>query len=332
MATPAHCLYCFESLASHLEDRPSMTLGEVEASYATYAKTVLENGNGGASASASTATATSLPTSPSKLTKLTKRLPALRRLAASAASSGSSSAGESSTGSSSASSTTDLMPAAGEDTPMTSTSSLPDGGAGEKEPDELEEEDEAEAEAEDPEPLPSPALAAISASPLFVTWNTLTPRDPDGSPALRGCIGTFEAQPLSVGLADYAVTSAVHDTRFPPISRRELPTLQVAVTLLTDFEDCVAGDPFDWELGKHGLRISFTSHGRRYGATYLPDVASEQGWTQEETLVSLMRKAGWMGRRDRWRDVPLKVVRYQGKKASLDYPDFKRWHDWAAAK
>jgi uncharacterized protein (TIGR00296 family) len=117
--------------------------------------------------------------------------------------------------------------------------------------------------------------------------------------------------------------------RFDPISKRELPSLEVAVTLLTDFEDC--DDAMDWELGTHGLRISFTERGRRYGATYLPDVATEQGWTKEETLVSLMRKAGWVGRKDKWQDVDLKVVRYQGKKEELQYPEYKNWRDWVEA-
>ena len=40
--------------------------------------------------------------------------------------------------------------------------------------------------------------------PLFVTWNTVNSR---GHKALRGCIGTFEAQELSSGLRSYALTS-----------------------------------------------------------------------------------------------------------------------------
>ena len=99
------------------------------------------------------------------------------------------------------------------------------------------------------------------------------------------------------------------------------------MTLLTDFED--ADGPMDWELGTHGLRISFTHGGRRYGATYLPDVAAEQGWTKEETLVSLMRKAGWTGPKERWTDVALQVTRYQGKKEALEYAEYKRWREWA---
>lgn len=86
----------------------------------------------------------------------------------------------------------------------------------------------------------------------------------------------------------------------------------------------------DWNLGTHGLRISFNHHGRRHGATYLPDVAMEQGWTQEETLVSLMRKAGWSGRSSEWKRVAdLKCIRYEGKGATVTYQVWKDWRLWA---
>lgn len=98
------------------------------------------------------------------------------------------------------------------------------------------------------------------------------------------------------------------------------------MTLLTNFEP--ASSPLDWTIGTHGLRITFTYHGRRYGSTYLPDVAREQGWTKEETLVSLMRKAGWSGRKEDWKKVELNVVRYQGKKIALDYSEWKDWRHW----
>jgi len=217
-----------------------------------------------------------------------KRLPALRRVA------GSATGGSSSSGTSSPSSSSSVSLAA--DTPATSVApSL--------------------AHHEEPEP--------ITESPLFVTWNTVSR---GGHMNLRGCIGTFEDQDLEDGLASYAVTSAMHDTRFDPVELDELPSLDVSVTLLTDFEDC--DDVYDWTLGVHGLRISFFYHGRRYGATYLPDVASEQGWTKEETLVSLMRKAGWTGRKDKWREVGVKCVRYQGKRESLEYGVYKQWREW----
>ncbi|KAI8626203.1 AMMECR1 domain-containing protein [Xylariaceae sp. FL1651] len=266
MATISHCLYCFESLAAHLESRKSMTLKEVEASWEKYCKDSDLQGSQNVEG----------PTSK-------KQNPALRRVANS-----SDSASSSSTPSSGSTLSLD------NDTPATSISSL------------------------------STEQTPITESPLFVTWNTVSART--GNTSLRGCIGTFEAQELDEGLSSYAITSAIHDMRFDPISKRELPSLEVAVTLLTDFEDC--DDPMDWELGTHGIRISFTDRGRRYGSTYLPDVASEQGWTKEETLVSLMRKAGWVGRKDKWQDIDLKVVRYQGKKEELQYPEYKHWRDW----
>lgn len=124
--------------------------------------------------------------------------------------------------------------------------------------------------------------------------------------------------------------SALHDTRFRPVTLRELPLLRCCVTLLTDFEDCA--DIEDWVVGEHGIRISFTLDGRRYGSTYLPSVASEQGWDKEETLVSLMRKAGWEGRRGSWRDAAakggMKVERYRGDKEEVEYATFAGWNEW----
>lgn len=260
MASTKHCLYCFESLAAHLEQRESLSLADIDKLYPEYRN--------------------------SQHAEAKKLIPALSRLA--------NSSGESTSSLPSSASSISLEP----DTPNTSTSSLP----GERD--------------------------AITESPLFVTWNTVSSRS--GNTNLRGCIGTFEAQELEDGLSSYAITSAIHDTRFNPISKRELPSLEVAVTLLTDFEDC--DDAMDWELGTHGIRISFRDGGRRYGSTYLPDVAPEQGWTKEETMVSLIRKAGWMGKKDKWHDLDLKVVRYQGKRIDLRYPEFKQFREWVDAQ
>lgn len=106
----------------------------------------------------------------------------------------------------------------------------------------------------------------------------------------------------------------------------------------------------DWILGSHGIRISFIHRGRRFGATYLPDVPVEQGWTKEETVESLMRKAGWEGstaagsvaRRflrggsshsssssKPWDQVSdFRAVKYQGLKASATYAEWQEWRNW----
>lgn len=121
--------------------------------------------------------------------------------------------------------------------------------------------------------------------------------------------------------------SAFDDHRFSPISIPELPTLSTSITLLTNFTP--ASHPLDWTLGTHGIRISFSHHGKRYNATYLPNVAVEQEWSKEETIVSLMRKAAWKGRSGEWRHVKgMEVVRYEGKKASLGWTEWSAWRNW----
>ncbi|KAG9240750.1 AMMECR1 domain-containing protein [Calycina marina] len=259
MATPEHCLYCFETLAAKLEDRRSLTLPEIKSSYASY--------------QVSTASSKNVPIAQQPL-----EIPRLAQLPDSSASTPSSSSSSS------------LAPSS--ETANSSSTSL-----------------------------------EIDESPLFVTWNTIERY----GLSLRGCIGTFEAQPLDEGISSYALISALHDTRFSPISSRELSSLSVSVTLLTNFEP--AEDPMDWELGTHGIRISFVNKGRRFESCYLPDVATEQGWTKEETIISLMRKAGWGGKKDKWREVgDIKVVRYRGDALRLDYPAFKEWREWVAKK
>lgn len=174
-------------------------------------------------------------------------------------------------------------------------------------------------------------LSITESYPVFVTWNLMSR---SGHKSLRGCIGTFESLPLEDGLEQYALTSAFEDTRFSPIPASIVPNLSCSLTLLADFEDCK--NAMDWTLGTHGIRISFMHRYRRHGATYLPDVAVEQGWSKEETLESLMRKAGWEPGAKRmirsntqpWDDVKdFRVVRYTGLKASASYSQWQEWRE-----
>jgi uncharacterized protein (TIGR00296 family) len=120
--------------------------------------------------------------------------------------------------------------------------------------------------------------------PLFVTWTVGKEED------LRGCIGTFSEESLGKNLGTYALTSALKDSRFSPITLKEVPTLNVGVSLLTNFEK--ANDYLDWEVGKHGIEIDFEVSGNAYRGTYLPEVASEQQWDNITTMKSLVRKGG----------------------------------------
>lgn len=152
--------------------------------------------------------------------------------------------------------------------------------------------------------------------PLFVTWKIGKDKK------LRGCIGTFNEMELHEGLREYAVTSALKDSRFNPVTRDELPRLHVSVSILCHFED---GDNFlDWEIGVHGIRIEFYTErgGKKKTATYLPDVPPEQGWDKIQTIDSLLRKGGFKGPVTPEVRQSLRLVRYQSEKISVAYPEY----------
>ncbi|XP_037125894.1 AMME syndrome candidate gene 1 protein [Syngnathus acus] len=151
--------------------------------------------------------------------------------------------------------------------------------------------------------------------PLFVTWKI--GRDK----RLRGCIGTFSAMNLHSGLREYTLTSALKDSRFPPMTRDELPRLFCSVSLLTNFED--VGDYLDWEVGVHGIRIEFFNEkGSKRTATYLPEVAKEQGWDHIQTIDSLLRKGGYKAPITNDFRKTIKLTRYRSEKMTMGYADY----------
>jgi uncharacterized protein (TIGR00296 family) len=149
------------------------------------------------------------------------------------------------------------------------------------------------------------------AFPLFVTWEL--------SGELRGCIGSFQPLPLWSGLQEYAIKSSMKDPRFSPISSKELSNLSVTVSLLHSFEDCAT--PTDWEVGRHGIRLLL--HGRR--STFLPEVAEEENWTKEETLIHLARKGGFFGQYDADAIARSTVSRYQSSKISAPWEEYQQF-------
>ncbi|KAJ7530421.1 hypothetical protein O6H91_14G003500 [Diphasiastrum complanatum] len=154
--------------------------------------------------------------------------------------------------------------------------------------------------------------------PLFVTWKKVTNA---GDPRLRGCIGTLEARYLFSGFKDYAISSALHDRRFPPIQSREVPCLECTVSLLTDYEH--ASSYLDWEIGKHGMILEFTDpNNSRCSATYLPEVAAQEGWTKVETIDSLVRKTGYMGPITESLRRRFHITRYQSSLYTMHYCDY----------
>ncbi|KAI8340900.1 DUF51 family protein [Chlamydoabsidia padenii] len=167
-------------------------------------------------------------------------------------------------------------------------------------------------------PLPK-ATFIDDAYPLFVTWHKQ-----QGYRELCGCIGNFNPMPLRKGIQQYALTSALQDRRFTPITLTEIPYLDCAVSLLTDFEK--ADDYLDWEIGTHGIWIEFSlvDGGDKTTATYLPEVIEEQGWTKEEAIDSLLRKGGYRKPITQAKRQTIVLTRYQSQKITRTYADYRQ--------
>ena len=104
---------------------------------------------------------------------------------------------------------------------------------------------------------------------------------------LRGCIGRIIGdQPLYISCQQMAQAAALEDPRFPKVNEKELPDLNIEISVLTplervkDFEDIV--------IGRDGLIIR-QGH---YQGLLLPQVATEYDWTVEQFLEQTCHKAG----------------------------------------
>jgi uncharacterized protein (TIGR00296 family) len=119
----------------------------------------------------------------------------------------------------------------------------------------------------------------------FVTLNK------DG--LLRGCIGYPEPiEPLVNAVIDVAVSAAVNDPRFSPVTASELDDLAVEVSVLTKPELIEVNKPEGYmdkiKIGEDGLIIERGP----YKGLLLPQVAVEWGWNVEEFLYNTCVKAG----------------------------------------
>lgn len=105
---------------------------------------------------------------------------------------------------------------------------------------------------------------------------------------LRGCIGSFEpSEPLYKVIQEMAIAAATEDTRFLPVTLQELKEIKIEISVMTPKKQID-----NWQkiqLGKQGVVVR---KGRQSG-TFLPQVATETGWSKEEFLSQLCsQKAG----------------------------------------
>lgn len=182
-----------------------------------------------------------------------------------------------------------------------------------------------------------PALSPVSSGFTTPASSNVASDDDASNPdnfeyELRGCIGTLAPRQLKKALSEFALSSAFKDRRFNPISLHELRELRVGVSLLVKYEECQ--DCFDWKVGVHGIIIKFeigrrgNTFGELYSATYLPEVAYEQRWNQEDAVISLIRKAGYRGSITDELLEQIECTRYQSSKFRTTYQDYvaTKWH------
>ena len=192
MATTAHCLYCFESLSASLEKREALSLRQVEELWAQY-----EIATGLRQADLSVFTGSEANpkdhvmidddedySEKDEIKGEAQVVPSVLHLTGISKLQAPSPADASSSSTPSTISTTSSQAALGESSKSSSKSSF-------------------FSPAQQPQ---SPVVEKEEVHPLFVTWNTLNSR---GYKSLRGCIGTFEAQELSLGLKSYALIAYV---------------------------------------------------------------------------------------------------------------------------
>lgn len=117
--------------------------------------------------------------------------------------------------------------------------------------------------------------------------------------ALRGCIGRFTATvPLYQVVQEMAVASATQDYRFSPVQANEIDGLEIEISVLSPMKRISGME--ELELGRDGIYI------KKGGAagTFLPQVATETGWTKEEFLGHCAQDKAGIGW-DGWKDAEL---------------------------
>ena len=134
---------------------------------------------------------------------------------------------------------------------------------------------------------------------------TLTRKDT----GLRGCIGhIFPVKPLYQSVMECAISSAVHDSRFHPVTHKELRDIRISLSVLTVPADLAFTSPQDLLNKliplKHGVVLK-----TRYGSsTFLPQVWGDLP-DKRQFLSRLCMKHGAPA--DEWEKEKIKVQTYQ---------------------
>lgn len=104
---------------------------------------------------------------------------------------------------------------------------------------------------------------------------------------LRGCIGYIQAvKALVTSVSEMAISAALNDPRFPPVSSKEIEDLSIEISVLTPLVKI--DDPEKVKVGRDGIYIKRGM----FAGLLLPQVATEQGWDRTTFLEQTCFKAG----------------------------------------
>jgi MEMO1 family protein len=118
---------------------------------------------------------------------------------------------------------------------------------------------------------------------------------------LRGCIGLFSSDdPIYKVVQQMSIASSTQDTRFEPVTSAEIDKLAIEISVLSPMKKISSIDEI--VLGKHGIYIK---KGWSSG-TFLPQVATETGWSKDEFLGHCARDKAGIGW-DGWKDADIYI-------------------------
>lgn len=140
-------------------------------------------------------------------------------------------------------------------------------------------------------------------SGVFVTINK--------NNSLRGCIGfPLPFKKLSEGLMDAAISAAINDTRFSPLTIDELNQVVFEVTILSNPEEINVNNSNEYlsiiKIGRDGLIVENSG----FSGLLLPQVPKEYGWNVEEFLSFTCEKAGLNP--NSWKESSTKISKFEG--------------------
>ena len=104
---------------------------------------------------------------------------------------------------------------------------------------------------------------------------------------LRGCIGYIRAQkPLDQTIREMAMAAAFQDSRFNPLTEKELNDIDIEISVLTPLRK--GSNTEEIVVGKIGIYIIKGL----YSGLLLPQVATEYGWDRKTFVEHTCTKAG----------------------------------------